>query len=49
MTIMIGVANGFFWIAYGFMKLDPFLYVTNTILFIATATLAVMKKKFDNA
>ncbi len=46
-TVIIGMLNGFFWIAYGLLKSDPFIYVTNILLFIATALLAIMKKKYD--
>ncbi len=45
-TIIIGMLNGFFWIAYGVLKSDPFIYVTNILLFIATTALAVLKKKY---
>lgn len=48
LTIIIGVLNGFFWIVYGVLKSDPFIYVTNTLLFIATFILAILKKKYDN-
>ena len=48
-TILIGIANGFFWIVYGFMKSDPFIYVTNILLFSATVTLSVLKNKFDKS
>ncbi|MBI2075864.1 MAG: hypothetical protein HYT72_01280 [Candidatus Aenigmarchaeota archaeon] len=46
LMIAIGVANGFFWIVYGFLKSDPFIYVTNTLLFSATIMLAVLKKRY---
>ena len=46
-TIFIGVLNGFFWTVYGFMKSDPFIYVTNILLLTATLLLAVLKKKYD--
>jgi len=45
--IIIGVFNGFFWTAYGLLKSDPFIYVTNIFLFTATFLLAIMKKKYD--
>ncbi|MBI4177445.1 MAG: PQ-loop repeat-containing protein [Candidatus Aenigmarchaeota archaeon] len=47
LTIIIGILNGFFWIAYGFMKSDPFIYVTNILLFTATVALATLKRKYD--
>ncbi|MBI4167865.1 MAG: hypothetical protein HY515_02810 [Candidatus Aenigmarchaeota archaeon] len=47
LTIIIGMLNGFFWIVYGLLKLDPFIYVTNTLLFIATTLLAILKKKYE--
>lgn len=46
MTILLGMTNGIFWILYGTIKLDPFIYVTNILLFIATFLLAVLKKKY---
>lgn len=46
-TIFLGVANGLFWTSYGFMKSDPFLYVTNSLLFIAAFSLAIIKKKYE--
>ncbi len=47
LMIIIGVLNGFFWIAYGVLKSDPYIYVTNMFLFAATACLALMKSKYD--
>ena len=47
LTIVIGVINGFVWTIYGFMKADPFIYVTNILASIATLMLVVMKKKYD--
>lgn len=47
LMIVLGIANGFFWIVYGFIKFDPFIYVTNSLLFTATVTLFILKKRFD--
>jgi MtN3 and saliva related transmembrane protein len=44
-TIAIGLANGVFWTSYGFLKLDPFIYVTNIISFVATLLLMLLKRK----
>lgn len=44
--ILIGMLNGFFWIVYGLMKMDPFIWVTNVILFIGASLLLVLKKKY---
>ena len=44
--IILGMLNGVFWIAYGLMKLDPFIYVTNMILFVGAFLLFVLKKKY---
>lgn len=44
-TIIISMANGMFWTGYGFMKLDPFIYVTNIISFIASFLLMLLKRK----
>jgi uncharacterized protein with PQ loop repeat len=45
--IGIGMLNGFFWIVYGIMKADPFIYVTNIILFVGAALLMGIKKKYS--
>lgn len=47
LTITIGILNGFFWVSYGILKSDPFIYVTNILLFTATVMLAVLKRKYD--
>lgn len=44
--IWIGMLNGVFWIIYGFLKMDPFIYVTNTLLFIGAFLLMLLKKKY---
>ncbi len=44
--IFIGMLNGVFWTTYGFLKADPFIYVTNTILFIGAFLLMLLKKKY---
>lgn len=46
LTIFIGMANGLLWTSYGLIKFDPFLYVTNLVLFIATFLLGLLKKKY---
>ncbi|MDO8663863.1 MAG: SemiSWEET family transporter [Candidatus Wildermuthbacteria bacterium] len=43
--IATGILNAIFWMIYGFLKSDPFVYVTNTIIFIGVLLLAVLKKK----
>ncbi len=45
-TILIGIANDLFWIAYGLIKADPFIYITNSLLAIAVFILAVLKKRY---
>lgn len=45
-TIVISLANAVFWTSYGFLKLDPFIYVTNIISFVATFLLMLLKKKY---
>ncbi|HBU06467.1 MAG TPA: hypothetical protein DEB09_00110 [Candidatus Magasanikbacteria bacterium] len=45
-TIIIGMFNGICWIAYGLLKLDPFIYVTNTVLFIGALLLMFLKTKY---
>ncbi len=44
--IYIGLVNGVLWIIYGAMKGDPFIYVTNTILFIGAFLLLLLKKRY---
>ena len=46
LTIIIGMLNGSIWIVYGLFRQDPYIYVTNTLLLIATSMLAVLKKKY---
>lgn len=44
--IVIGMLNGIFWTAYGVGKADPFIYITNIILFIGVFMLMLLKKKY---
>jgi len=44
--IIIGMLNGVFWVIYGIFKMDPFIYVTNSILFIGVFLLMLLKKKY---
>ncbi len=44
--IIIGMLNGTLWVSYGFLKQDPFLYVTNSILFLGALLLMILKKKY---
>jgi MtN3 and saliva related transmembrane protein len=45
--IIIGMLNGLFWVAYGLLQTDPFIWVTNMILFTGAFLLMVLKKKYD--
>lgn len=45
--IILGMLNGIFWVVYGAMKSDPFIYVTNAILLASTFFLFVLKKKYN--
>ena len=45
--IIIGMLNGIFWTIYGLFQLDPFIYVTNSILFLGAFLLMILKKKYD--
>ena len=45
--IFVGMLNGILWVSYGLIKADPFLYVTNSILFIGAFFLGFLKKKYD--
>lgn len=44
--IVVGMLNGIFWSTYGVLKLDPFIYVTNGILFLGAFLLMVLKKRY---
>ena len=44
--ILIGMLNGIFWIVYGILKQDPFIYVTNTLLFVGAFLLLILKVKY---
>lgn len=44
--ILIGMLNGTFWIVYGLLKMDPFIWVTNVILFVGAFLLLTLKKKY---
>lgn len=44
--IIVGMLNGVFWSAYGLLKLDPFIYVTNAILFVGALLLMLLKLKY---
>lgn len=44
--IIIGILNGVFWIIYGLLRSDPFIYVTNTILLIGALLLLLLKKRY---
>ncbi|MEK9156692.1 MAG: SemiSWEET family transporter [Patescibacteria group bacterium] len=44
--IIVGMLNGVFWSTYGFLKMDPFIYVTNSILFLGASLLMLLKLKY---
>jgi MtN3 and saliva related transmembrane protein len=44
-TIIVGMVNGLLWTAYGALKADPFLYVTNAILFTGVFLLFMLKER----
>lgn len=44
--IIIGLLNGIFWIMYGLLRSDPFIYVTNIILLIGALLLLLLKKRY---
>jgi len=45
--IVIGMLNGASWVCYGLLKQDPFIWVTNAILFIGAFLLMILKKRYD--
>ncbi len=46
MGIIIGMLNGISWVSYGLLKGDPFIWVTNSLLFIGAFLLMILKKKY---
>ncbi len=46
MGIVIGMLNGISWVVYGLLKGDPFIWVTNSILFVGAFLLMILKKKY---
>ncbi len=44
--IAVGMLNGIFWTTYGFLKVDPFIYITNGILFIGAFLLLLLKWRY---
>ncbi len=44
--IVVGMLNGVFWTTYGFLNADPFIYVTNAILFVGASMLMLLKGKY---
>lgn len=44
--IIVGMLNGFFWTVYGLFRADPFIYVTNIILFIGAFLLMLLKRRY---
>lgn len=44
--ILIGMLNGVFWVTYEVFKNDPFIYVTNSLLFVGAFLLMLLKKKY---
>lgn len=44
--ITIGMLNGVFWIGYGLFRTDPFIYVTNILLFSGAFLLMILKRKY---
>jgi len=45
-SIVIGMLNGIFWIVYGLLKTDPFIWLTNAILFAGAFLLFLLKKRY---
>ena len=44
--IFLGMLNGIAWSTYGILRLDPFIYITNSVLFIATTMLLILKRRY---
>jgi uncharacterized protein with PQ loop repeat len=44
-TIIIGLLNGLFWIGYGLLIADPYIYVTNMLIFLGAFLLLMLKRR----
>lgn len=47
--IFIGMLNGIFWVVYGLFQHDPFIYVTNTVLFVGASLLFLLKWRYTRS
>ena len=45
-AIFLGMLNGVFWTTYGFLIKDPFILVTNTIMFLGAGILLILKRRY---
>lgn len=46
LAIIVGALNGIFWTTYGLLQNDPFIYVTNIVMFTGALLLAILKYKY---
>lgn len=44
-AILIGMANGILWTSYGYLISDPFIFVTNIVMFLGATILFFLKRK----
>ncbi|HSX08642.1 MAG TPA: SemiSWEET family transporter [Candidatus Saccharimonadales bacterium] len=44
-SVFVGLLNAIFWTSYGFLKHDPFIYVTNILCFCGAFLLFLLKKR----
>lgn len=44
--IIVGMLNGASWVGYGLLKQDPFIWFTNSILFVGAFLLMLLKNKY---
>ncbi len=44
--LIIGFLNGGFWLMYGILKADPFIYVTNSFFTFGATLLLVLKIRY---
>ncbi len=44
--ILLGMLNGVLWGVYGFLKSDPFILLTNVMIFIGASLLFLLKRKY---
>ena len=44
--IVVGFLNGVFWLLYGILIVDPFIYITNSLYLVGAALLLCLKYRY---